>query len=783
MTQNIEQRTLAATATMEGAAKAVDEIANTDKDVTTPVGTRKSFPKISREWDEKSTELKTAWENDSATLRQDWQNERNELSTKALGVKPWESGVSETNINQQRRWDDGHTYLPKAVPAVMDAGGPNDDWIPYTADKSATLNDVFGRKPVDLFSGLVLVPDASQNYPKLNALGKVWELHDNDQQLTVKSYSETVDNHLIITLDDNSNVIAYKMDGASREWTDNNFSRTFNTVIDMKRFPAKQGSVYQTRGYYFIGDGGGDMYNIIVGSEFDNKMIHDMGNGLIAVPCPKALPSLLQAGGKPDGNPLANTGTDNSDAIDALVDYCAKYGGSPYAPAGNYRKTRPIKWKLSTRSTFVAKGNGMRFVGDGRLLSIIFGSGEDGIDVSESNGQFEAIDIGFAGKGSMGTNPATGFANLPTGVGIINNHPDASRRNIQTRLTRVGIYRFHRVSQGSRGNWLCYMDDCDFAFSTIGPDFEGPYATVVTNSNFICKTVVECQNTYIVRAFFAYNHVSLGTWSAIFGEPEQTLNANIGQFEYIGNYHETYERMGQGSVVLDLRFMHNSSLKFEDNYFSIGKTSFENMTAFRRLGGYGGLTSITSKAEFKRNVYSVAPDVPLYQKSFVFDADAGYQVQYQADDIINHDRGVKDSKIVTAFNNQVLKALVTLKVKSGMTLSFLDFLSDKSATLRDGRIIDADGDLLLHSTGRYKLSFYNVRNTTLPAGRKLYIDVNSIISNGKLLIADDDVYSQKAASCILHASFPTDVSIAINEVGGLDYERDIDLMVELERVQ
>ncbi len=52
MTQNIEQRTLAATNTMEGAAKTVDEIAHQDKDVQTPVGTRKSFPKIAREADE-----------------------------------------------------------------------------------------------------------------------------------------------------------------------------------------------------------------------------------------------------------------------------------------------------------------------------------------------------------------------------------------------------------------------------------------------------------------------------------------------------------------------------------------------------------------------------------------------------------------------------------------------------------------------------------------------------------------------------------------------------------
>ncbi|WP_270944407.1 hypothetical protein [Vibrio parahaemolyticus] len=237
MTQNIEQRTLAATATLESSAKTVDQIAHKDTEVATPVGNRKSFPKISREWDEKSTELKTQWENDSATLRQDWQNERNELSTKALGVKPWEAGVSETNINQQRRWDDGHTYLPKVVPAVMDVGGPNDDWIPYTADKSDTLNDVFGRKPVDLIPGAVLVPDTKLSYPKLNAFGKVWELDDGDLQLVIKSFSESADNHLVITLDDDSIVIAEKIEGASRKWVNTQLLDVSESSVKAKNSP------------------------------------------------------------------------------------------------------------------------------------------------------------------------------------------------------------------------------------------------------------------------------------------------------------------------------------------------------------------------------------------------------------------------------------------------------------------------------------------------------------------------------------------------------------------
>ncbi|EOX3942276.1 hypothetical protein ACPHXT_000698 [Vibrio alginolyticus] len=248
MTQNIEERTQVAVTRYEGAAKSVDEIAHKDADVVTPVGSRKSFPKISREWDEKATELKTIWENDSATLRQDWQNERNELSTKALGVKPWESGVSETNINQQRRWDDGHTYLPKVVPAVMDTGGPNDGWVPYTADKSDTLNDVFGLKPIDLVSGITVTPDANQVYPKLNAFGKVWELGDSDQAFIVKSFSE-LSGKLVIVADDDSQYFAQKMTGSSRSYVDKSELRAIERAVDETIF-SEDGRVRDIR----IGD-------------------------------------------------------------------------------------------------------------------------------------------------------------------------------------------------------------------------------------------------------------------------------------------------------------------------------------------------------------------------------------------------------------------------------------------------------------------------------------------------------------------------------------------------
>lgn len=229
MTKNIEQRTLAATSTIETSAKAVDEIAHTDNVVDTPVGKRKSFPRISREWgdessrlqkdwNEESERLKNEWRNDSAIIREDWSNERNELSVKANGIKLWSAGETESNLNQQRRWSDNQTYLPKTVPALMTEVGPDDNWVLFSADKFDTLTDVFGRKPVVLIAGTVLNPDSSEQYPKISAFGKIWELDDASSPLTVKSFLQSTNGYLIITLNDDTQVIANNVYGASREW-------------------------------------------------------------------------------------------------------------------------------------------------------------------------------------------------------------------------------------------------------------------------------------------------------------------------------------------------------------------------------------------------------------------------------------------------------------------------------------------------------------------------------------------------------------------------------------
>lgn len=348
MTQNIEQRTEVAVTKYEGAATSVDEIAHTDKEVDTPVGKRNSFPKISREWNDESQRLQTEWKNDSGVIREDWKNERNELSTKALGVKVWEDGQLETNVNQQRRWTDNHTYLPKHVPLEMTAVGPNDDWIPYTADKSDILTDVFGRKPIDISAGSIITPTAKGVYPKLNALGKVWELADGTSELTVKSFSESADGYLIIVLNDDSQVVADNVIGSTYAHTSKQSGYAVDQATGYRVYPGNVDDVVSTTKNSTIPEkanavrlidpsGKVSIYSlspVVTGTiESIDENTETMIVSGVKVYLSNVTPTVF------NGNALAfgvKPGVVNADRLQAFFDQCELKGWIPYFPDGEY---------------------------------------------------------------------------------------------------------------------------------------------------------------------------------------------------------------------------------------------------------------------------------------------------------------------------------------------------------------------------------------------------------------------------------------------------------------
>ncbi|EPA0546265.1 hypothetical protein ACQZN4_001987 [Vibrio alginolyticus] len=130
MTQNIEERTLAATATMEGAAKAVDEIANTDKVVETPVGQRKSIPMLSRELDEENVRRESKFIGAQNYKDQEFQD-RFSVSQSALVWQP----LSTVSDKLQRYYvgsvgtESYKEYLPNPVKLPFETGEAIEDDI------------------------------------------------------------------------------------------------------------------------------------------------------------------------------------------------------------------------------------------------------------------------------------------------------------------------------------------------------------------------------------------------------------------------------------------------------------------------------------------------------------------------------------------------------------------------------------------------------------------------------------------------------------------------------
>ncbi|EGQ9818943.1 hypothetical protein FV768_23790 [Vibrio parahaemolyticus] len=294
MTQNIEQRTEVAVKQYESASSTAHALSSTLSTLNVQGKEVKSLPKISDEWEE----------------------ERKGLSIKSKSVLPWVEGAQEADINQQRRFTDGHTYLPKYVPLLM-GNAPNDDWIPFTADKSDVLSNVFGLKPLDLSVGLIITPENKQ-YPKILAFGEVYELQDGLDTYTIKSFAQSNGGDCVITLDNDGIVVARKVDSASKKWTHDNFTTTVNTVSEMLNGEYIVGQLVKTKGYYTPGDGGGATYYIRDGNHGDGFSDHNVGNYTAVLQSnvmatAKAEVTILQSGA------VANDAVDNALNIKSAV--------------------------------------------------------------------------------------------------------------------------------------------------------------------------------------------------------------------------------------------------------------------------------------------------------------------------------------------------------------------------------------------------------------------------------------------------------------------------------
>ena len=96
---------------------------------------------------------------------------------------------------------------------VVRVGGESEDLIP----PDVTLEEIYGVPVFELRVGMTISPVNNQ-YPKLKAFNAIYELAGNSVSYTVKSFVQSMDGDCVITLSDDTLLVAKKVDAASRNW-------------------------------------------------------------------------------------------------------------------------------------------------------------------------------------------------------------------------------------------------------------------------------------------------------------------------------------------------------------------------------------------------------------------------------------------------------------------------------------------------------------------------------------------------------------------------------------
>ena len=160
-------------------------------------------------------------------------------------------------------YQEGEYYIPKTVPFITATTWELDKpkWVVLDSEAS-TLRKVFGSTPVDLVTGLQLVPVATK-YTLLFAFGAVYELPNNTETYSVTSFVKDSQDNCVITLANSSTVTAIKVSMGSQYWVEvaakviaeggtvpREFSKHFGDIVNIMDYaPIVNGSVDNTEAF------------------------------------------------------------------------------------------------------------------------------------------------------------------------------------------------------------------------------------------------------------------------------------------------------------------------------------------------------------------------------------------------------------------------------------------------------------------------------------------------------------------------------------------------------
>ncbi|EOV9305365.1 hypothetical protein ACN5WT_004671 [Vibrio parahaemolyticus] len=302
MTQNIEQRTEVAVKKYEGASDTVDRIANTDSTVATPIGPRKSFPKLSREIEHKGDEQRVGIKQASDTQYSEIQL-RSDNQSQSIQSR---FSVSQNTIEWGAGIDVRDEYQRYHVGIVGDGNYkeflPNPTRLPFTTGSSIESdlsNQLFLENGVPNVTNVDRRDQARQEaitgrQLKLNSLGPYPEPITSettlwiDESILVSMVPQPPNPSYIQNIDLSNRVITFTS-GKTSNLRDATVKVT--STENLKNISLPIGSIVHTDEFW-IGSGyGGWEFNVVKPNTFDDSMpvlkegvhYHTLANGNQAV--------------------------------------------------------------------------------------------------------------------------------------------------------------------------------------------------------------------------------------------------------------------------------------------------------------------------------------------------------------------------------------------------------------------------------------------------------------------------------------------------------------------
>ena len=308
-----------------------------------------------------------------------------------------------------------------------------------------------------------------------------------------------------------------------------------------------------------------------------------------------------------DSTGYKTVGTDSSVEFQKAIDAALVRNLNVFVPSGKYY-AHDLIWGEPENYGDGLANKGIKLYGSDRQTSVIYTFEQDFIDLG-TFGQFKAHDIAIISSNGNSGDPDYGpKGNCLWSSATTEETGLAKPRQIHVDLERVEMSRFD-IMIGADGFWGSSLRQCKGYFNRLGLDIDNVYNVVVTNCDWLCQSALILPGPP-VSFTYTDNHHALGTWKDIFGTPETTIDMNLGNVEFHGNYFENYGESGTNAYTDCTVWRFSGDISYEFDVSSNYINTTDGGWKLRSMHRFADINSIfLTRGQFRRNqIVTADPD-------------------------------------------------------------------------------------------------------------------------------------------------------------------------------